>query len=71
MNFLEYTELTNHIDNNRNWRDNSKYDGKNINLPSCSSFYMQLNSIRTESLVQTHNSNFIFLFKMNSNSKIE
>lgn len=33
MNFIEHSKLTNHIDNNGNWRDNSKCDGKNTNMP--------------------------------------
>lgn len=33
MNFQEYSGLTNHNDNNGNYRDNSKSDGKNTNMP--------------------------------------
>lgn len=34
MDFIEHSKLTNRIDNNGNWRDNSKCDGKNTNMPS-------------------------------------
>lgn len=71
MNFQEYSGLTNRIDNNGNCGDHSKPGGKNRNVPlpqglACS-WTLPVQKVKR----QTHHSNFIFLYKLSSSSKLE